>query len=82
MAEKVDEIAALLERLKIENDLNTSEFNSILLDMKTKLENMDFPELPKEGREVQEKSNRGLKGTTIGEILAARGILLEPDQVK
>ena len=42
MAEKVDEIAALLERLKIENDLNTSEFNSILLDMKTKLENMDF----------------------------------------
>ena len=42
MAEKVDEIAALLERLKIENDLNINEFNSILLDMKTKLENMDF----------------------------------------
>lgn len=46
------------------------------------LENMDIPELPKEGREMQEESNRGLKGTTIGEILAARGILLEPDQAK
>lgn len=46
------------------------------------LENMDIPELSKEGREVQEESNRGLKGTTIGEILAARGILLEPDQAK
>ena len=41
MAEKVDEIAALLERLKIENDLNSSEFNSVLLDIKSKLENMD-----------------------------------------
>ena len=31
------------------------------------LENMDIPELPKEGREMQEESNRGLKGTTIGD---------------
>ena len=46
------------------------------------LENMDFPELPKEGREMQEESNRSIKGTTIGEILAARGILLKPDQAK
>lgn len=46
------------------------------------LENMDFSELPKEGREMQEESNRSIKGTTIGEILAARGILLKPDQVK
>ena len=46
------------------------------------LENMDFPELPKEGREMQEESNCSMKGTTIGEILAARGILLKPDQAK
>ena len=36
----------------------------------------------KEGREMQEESNRSIKGTTIGEILAARGILLKPDQAK
>ena len=41
MAEKVDEIAALLERLKIENDLNSSEFNSILLDVKARMEALD-----------------------------------------
>ena len=43
------------------------------------LENMDIPELPKVGKEKQEKSYAEQKGVTIGEILAVRGTILKPD---
>lgn len=46
------------------------------------LENIDLPELPEVGKETQEKSYAERKGITIGEILAAQGILLKSDQTK
>ncbi len=41
MAENVEEIARLLERIKKENKLNAEDFNRILFDIKNRLENVD-----------------------------------------
>ena len=46
------------------------------------LDNMDFPELPKDERAMQEELNHNIIGATIGDILTARGILLKTTQAK
>ena len=46
------------------------------------LDNMDFPELPKDERAMQEELSHNIIGATIGDILTARGILLKTTQAK
>lgn len=67
--------------------LSYDDLLAILRTSWEELENMGLPELAEEDGQKREKasytySTDNSKGTTIGEILAARGILLKPDQAK
>ena len=72
----------VLDENKGQKVLSYDDLLAILKISWQELDNMDFPELPKDERAMQEELNHNIIGATIGDILTARGILLKTTQAK
>ena len=72
----------VIDENKGQKVLSYDDLLAILKISWQELDNMDFPELPKDERAMQEELNHNIIGATIGDILTARGILLKTTQAK